>query len=361
MANINVYVRGNSIWCNFSIQGTLYRKPFKIKNNKNNYRLALNRASELEEMLDNNIIPSDEDIIIKSIIKAPVNAEKDITFSLDYYISTFIENGRFSKKNKQMYIAAFNKLKEVINTNILSVQDVSSIHYGTFKDYLLENLEYNSARTYIGYISIIFNKAIDDGIYKGKNPFIRLKRKDKLFIRTLPDEHLNMILEHLKKTDIKLYRIIFFISKTGFRLNEAVELTWEQIKWKEKMIDLYNFKDNRYDLFPMNLENGTLIEFLSEFKKDSGKIFNVNHDWVTKPYQKAIAEINIEMKKSNKNWKDLPNYTVHDLRRSFGSRYAKRLMPLELMKLMRHRDISTTLRYYINMEISDIAEKLNKV
>jgi integrase len=361
MSNVNVYIRGNSIWCNFSIQGILYRKPFKIKNNKNNYRLALNRASELEEMLDNNIIPSDDDIIIKSVLKKPVNSEKDIVFTLDNYIKTFIESGHFSDRNKGMYNAAYKKFQEVIDTTIIQVSDVNSIHYGTFKEYLLEKLTYNSARTYIGYMSIIFSKAINAGIYKGKNPFIRLKRKDKLFIRILTDKHLDLILEHLKKDNINLYRLVYFISKTGFRLNEAVELTWEQIKWKEKMIDLYNFKDNRYDLFPMNLENGTLIEFLSAFQKDSGKVFNVNYYWVTKPYQKAIKAINEEMKVNNKKWKDIPNYTIHDLRRTFGSKYAKRLMPLELMKLMRHKDVETTLRYYVNMEMNDIVDKLNKV
>ena len=35
-------------------------------------------------------------------------------------------------------------------------------------------------------------------------------------------------------------------------------------------------------------------------------------------------------------------------------------MPIELMKLMRHKDINTTLRFYVNIEMNDIAKKLNR-
>jgi integrase len=37
---------------------------------------------------------------------------------------------------------------------------------------------------------------------------------------------------------------------------------------------------------------------------------------------------------------------AHDLRRSFGERWAHLILPKELMEVMRHRPIETTLRYY---------------
>ena len=39
--------------------------------------------------------------------------------------------------------------------------------------------------------------------------------------------------------------------------------------------------------------------------------------------------------------------TAHDLRRSFGERWAERVMPQVLMELMRHESIDTTLKYYV--------------
>ena len=39
--------------------------------------------------------------------------------------------------------------------------------------------------------------------------------------------------------------------------------------------------------------------------------------------------------------------SAQDLRRSFGERWASRVMPQVLMELMRHESIATTLRYYV--------------
>ena len=39
--------------------------------------------------------------------------------------------------------------------------------------------------------------------------------------------------------------------------------------------------------------------------------------------------------------------TAHDLRRSFGERWASRVMPQVLKELMRHESIETTLRFYV--------------
>lgn len=38
--------------------------------------------------------------------------------------------------------------------------------------------------------------------------------------------------------------------------------------------------------------------------------------------------------------------SAHDLRRSFGERWARRVMPADLQVLMRHEDIKTTMKYY---------------
>jgi integrase len=39
--------------------------------------------------------------------------------------------------------------------------------------------------------------------------------------------------------------------------------------------------------------------------------------------------------------------TAHDLRRAYGVRWAKRVMPAVLQRLMRHAEIATTMRYYV--------------
>jgi integrase len=50
--------------------------------------------------------------------------------------------------------------------------------------------------------------------------------------------------------------------------------------------------------------------------------------------------------------------SAHDLRRTFGSRWAKRVMPAVLQKLMRHETINTTLGYYVDLDADNLAEDL---
>ncbi len=48
--------------------------------------------------------------------------------------------------------------------------------------------------------------------------------------------------------------------------------------------------------------------------------------------------------------------SAHDLRRSFGSRWAMRVMPPVLKELMRHDDIKTTMKYYVGYNAERTAE-----
>jgi len=50
--------------------------------------------------------------------------------------------------------------------------------------------------------------------------------------------------------------------------------------------------------------------------------------------------------------------SAHDLRRSFGERWAARVMPTDLMALMRHESIETTLRYYVGRNAQATAKTL---
>ena len=50
--------------------------------------------------------------------------------------------------------------------------------------------------------------------------------------------------------------------------------------------------------------------------------------------------------------------TAHDLRRSFGSRWAKKVMPATLQLLMRHSSINTTMGYYVSIAADDVAADL---
>ena len=50
--------------------------------------------------------------------------------------------------------------------------------------------------------------------------------------------------------------------------------------------------------------------------------------------------------------------SAHDLRRSFGTRWASRVMPPKLRALMRHENIQTTMKYYVAIDADEFADDL---
>ncbi len=50
--------------------------------------------------------------------------------------------------------------------------------------------------------------------------------------------------------------------------------------------------------------------------------------------------------------------SAHDLRRSFGTRWAPRVKPATLQLLMRHKSIETTMKYYVCQDSDDVADEL---
>src|SRR5262249_24688863 len=50
--------------------------------------------------------------------------------------------------------------------------------------------------------------------------------------------------------------------------------------------------------------------------------------------------------------------SAHDLRRSFGTRWASRVKPATLQLLMRHRSIETTMKYYVDQDADEIGDEL---
>lgn len=50
--------------------------------------------------------------------------------------------------------------------------------------------------------------------------------------------------------------------------------------------------------------------------------------------------------------------SCHDLRRTFGTAWALKVAPVVLMRLMRHASIQTTMEYYVDIDVNDIAKVL---
>jgi len=145
---------------------------------------------------------------------------------------------------------------------------------------------------------------------------------------------------------------------SGLRLTESLELYWDQEdklhpvltgKFPMLRIPADLEKGNKERLLPMAPEFAELLNGVPEAER-SGPVFNLERA-DGKPGRPAVdrvskivssigekAKVRVDVKKTA---------SAHDLRRAFGERWAARLMPAQLMELMRHETIETTLSYYV--------------
>lgn len=145
---------------------------------------------------------------------------------------------------------------------------------------------------------------------------------------------------------------------SGLRLAESLELYWDRedklhpvLSGRFPMLripaDLE--KGHKDRLLPMAPEFARLLESVPEAER-VGPVFKLERfdgqkgrpatDRVSKIVGKigAKANVRVDVRKTA---------SAHDLRRAFGERWAARLMPAQLMELMRHESIDTTLSYYV--------------
>jgi integrase len=136
---------------------------------------------------------------------------------------------------------------------------------------------------------------------------------------------------------------------SGMRRNEMLDLTWHADEGKP-WVDFgqgriwipsaYN-KSDADTWLPVHPE---LAEVLKARRQERGKLFPLSASprEVSRTFTKLAKKAGLKI-------------SLHDLRRSFGSRYASVVPAPVLQRLMRHSDIKTTLMFYTNVD--DVLEE----
>ena len=146
---------------------------------------------------------------------------------------------------------------------------------------------------------------------------------------------------------------------SGLRLSEAIDLHWTaesrirpialDSRAPKLAIPADRQKSNRDEISPMAPE---LAEMLRRVPKDeqTGFVFDPRPrrarygDRLT---SKRVSEIISDIGSSAcVRVSDTKSASAHDLRRSFGDRWSRRVLPQMLKQMMRHESIETTLKYY---------------
>ena len=158
---------------------------------------------------------------------------------------------------------------------------------------------------------------------------------------------------------------------SGLRLEEAVTLSWTDPpmrvdldggKYPRLVIHHYGQKSRRDELAPIAPDFATWLRRTPADAR-TGRVLPI---WSTlgkdRPVScpKRIGKILSGIGKASGLVvnEDGKHVSAHDLRRSFATRWAAKVKPLTLKRLMRHASIETTLRFYVDQDADDVAEEL---
>lgn len=175
------------------------------------------------------------------------------------------------------------------------------------------------------------------------------------FLRAIPGE--------FPECPDEAVRLVKGLWLSGLRLDEALRLSWPGgsaggvplvhlsghrypcIEWPAS-----SHKNRRADMTPLPPD---LLRFLSRCPDRSGRVFGV-------PLARStiIHRLSAAGRASGVRVSATKHVTAHDLRRTFGNRWALRLHPLVLRAMMRHASMETTLRYYVDLRLDQLGEAL---
>ncbi len=158
-------------------------------------------------------------------------------------------------------------------------------------------------------------------------------------------------------------RYLRALDLSGLRLDESIRLSWdpteafivEQSADGEWSYRIYSEaqKSRRDQVLPVAPEFAELLES-TPLEARHGPVFVLRG----KSGERLLGQNTIARTIAAIAEKANCKVTAHDFRRAFGSRWALRVLPPILQKLMRHRSVSTTMKYYVHLDVADLSAAL---
>lgn len=197
-----------------------------------------------------------------------------------------------------------------------------------------------------------FRAAVDDGLLE-KNPMAGIRA-----FKTKPKTR---VMSHGEEIAIRAellpswQRWLTVALSTGLRLGELMGLTPSDLRengtWIWVRPELNKTRTGR--LVPLREEARTALAAQAEWRGCT----------LTLPYWgQCKGAAYIMLKRACERLKIEPSIGVHDLRRTFATRCAAaKMYPKHLQLILGHRDISTTMRYYVHEERQSLLDAMTEV
>jgi integrase len=336
-------------------EGRERQKTTHIPSIRSKRKLAEREAALLEQELDEDNQPPQDWLQFRKMY-------------LEHCVTT-------KKSSRQNIKVAFSHLERICNP--VTVQQVTSLELSKFVSTLTkEGKARDTVYVYLKRVKAALNWAASCGyIAKPVRYSMRgSKRQNVIRTRAISAEELDRMTSAAKiarPTDFELWQ--FYIKGlyySGLRREESIKLGWS---WEfdisvniEADIPHYVImgegqKSGQDQLLPIVPEFAEMLKAIPK-RQRRGRVFKLPKKKMDFP---DLSDIGRKVTKIAEIAKVVVNReggfaTIQTFRKTFGTRWATRVMPAELQKLMRHEDIKTTMKYYVNLETQNLWDKINQ-
>ena len=177
----------------------------------------------------------------------------------------------------------------------------------------------------------------------------RLKEAHTIKYTPSDDEIKKLINFYNNKTYIQCRNktIISCFVNTGIRLNELIQLKYDDIDLKNGILTVHR-KGNIYQQLPLNNElQLQLHKYINRYGSNNKLLFTSKNNKRLNP-----ADIHYILKRAGNE-----NITPHSLRRYFASKLIREGVPIVYVsRMLGHKDIQLTNNYYLDVRTQDIKD-----
>jgi integrase len=283
-----------------------------------------------------------------------------------------------SKRTLQQSDIAFDMLERLLNPH--RIHDVTAQRLSWLAaelrketkvgDKTKPGLSESSIKSYFAHLKAALRWAERVGMISKAPVFPKLQRassNDSAKGRALSGEEFDRMIAAVPKVvgedrAAEWQRFLRGLWLSGFRIGESLVLSWDEragivvdIAGRNPVahIEADSQKSHRGETIPLAPEFGELLKAVPSDQRNGFVFSPIDQKGKRASLNVAIRTISDIGRKTNaKTWTNAKSgktkcATAHDLRRSFGTRWASRVMPAVLQQMMRHASIQTTMRFYV--------------
>lgn len=344
----SLYVYRNKLHIDYNKDGYRVRENLGLIPNDDNWELARSKLKEVEALYETK---NENSLIKKLLLKELETSELTLYAAIEKY-QNHLSNSSIEHQN--MFIHAMNKFSKVVEPE-KRIDKIRSSDITAYLRLLKQTVRNATQRTYYTYIKMFFTYLVkEDLLDKSPCRNVPSPKEIEKEIIVFADDLLLAILEEAKHLDYKLYILFVFLSLTGMRVVDALNLTSGDFVMAESYIKLNVSKTKLFRRFPIYEELRSFIE------EEMKPLLNL-------PKEQKMFEgytrnsIGLRFRRMKKRLGVPNNYTItlKTFRKTLATRMLNGGVRLEFVsKLLSHKKVQTTAKYYASTELNSIQAEI---